>query len=439
MTTSDDSHPIVSGSEEPLAHEPALPPAPRRHRLLGLLHPQTSRGRTALMLGNIFALWLAYVVVIETAAESLKKALLRPLRWAPGVNERYIAIADPAAKIPPLARWDSIWFQCIAHQGYTGTDTRGSPWPGHARNKAFRPVFLPLYPATMRLGAALGGTDYLRAGLWVSRLALLATLVMLWLYRQGTRGPQDSPMASMVTLLSFPAGFILVSVYSESLFLALALASFLLTHRRHHAAAAVAAFLAPLTRINGLALVPALAILGWQQWRRDGERVRAFAPAFGAMLGMIAMMAFYDWQLGDPLAYLHCKAEHWGTGISWPWESLGKGLVRAWMAVRQPELGSVYTALEPVCAALVLVAVVGLSIQRRWAEAVFTLGSASMVFVSGSLWGMPRFTIILFPVFLWLADLSKKSLLAWVVYICACLGGQAAVLAVFVAMRQPPP
>jgi hypothetical protein len=291
----------------------------------------------------------------------------------------------------------------------------------------------------MRLGAALGGTDYFRAGLWVSRLALLATLVMLWLYHQSTRSPQGSPMASIVTLLSFPAGFILVSVYCESLFPALALASFLLTHRRQHAAASVAAFLAPLTRINGAALIPALAILGWQQWHRDGERVRAFAPALAAILGVIAVMAFYEWQLGDPLAYLHSKAEHWGSSISWPWKALGHGLVRARFALQRPALGSVCTAMEPVCAGLVLVAVVGLSIQRRWAEAVFTLGSASMVLVSSSIWGMPRFTIILFPVFLWLADLSRKSPLAWFLYIYACLWGQVALLAVFVTMREPAP
>ena len=391
------------------------------------------------MLGKVFALWLAYVVVIEVAAESLKKALVQPLRDGPGVTKQLVAIADPEARIPPLARWDSFWFYDIADQGYTGTETQGSRWPYDVKQHYRRPIFLPLYPATMRLGASISGTDYFRAGLWVSRLALLATLVMLWLYHQSTRSPQSSPMTSIVTLLSFPAAFILVSVYSESLFLALALASFLLTHRRHYAAASVAAFLAPLTRINGAALIPALAILGWQQWHRDGERVRAFAPALGAILGIIAMLAFYDWQLGDPLAYPHCKELYWGSGFSWPWNSLGDGLVRAWTALRQPGLGSVCTALEPVCAALVLVAVVGLSIQRRWAEAVFTLGSASMVFVSTSIWGMPRFTIILFPVFLWLADLSRKSLLAWLVYVYACLWGQVAVLALYVTMREPAP
>ncbi len=172
---------------------------------------------------------------------------------------------------PPLARWDSLWYYGLATEGYTG----------HGRDSRLTPGFLPLYPLLMRIVGDVGGCGYFTAGVWVSRLALLAVVLLLPIYVRQREGPAVPGWPSVVTLLAFPTAYILPAVYSEALFLALALAAFVLARRGSHGWAALAAFGAGLTRIHGLALVPALAVLGLEQWRRGGPAAGALAETDG--------------------------------------------------------------------------------------------------------------------------------------------------------------
>ncbi len=78
---------------------------------------------------------------------------------------------------------------------------------------------------------------------------------------------------SAILLLVFPTAYFLHIGYTESLFLALAFGSLWMGRSGRWWDAGVLGALAALTRINGLVLIPALAVEAWLQWRRD-RRVR---------------------------------------------------------------------------------------------------------------------------------------------------------------------
>src|SRR5213593_2639747 len=139
------------------------------------------------------------------------------------------------------ARWDSVWFLRIAEHGYGAASGVAS-------------AFYPLYPLTLAgLGRVLGG-HYVLAGILVSLAATLASFMLLYRLAEDRLGAEGARRA-VLYLAVFPMSLFLQAVYSESLFLALALAAFVLGERRRWLGAGVATGLAVLTRVAGVALL----------------------------------------------------------------------------------------------------------------------------------------------------------------------------------------
>ena len=138
------------------------------------------------------------------------------------------------------ARWDSVWFLRIAEHGY-GAAQRGAA-----------AAFYPLYPlALAALGRVLGG-HYVLAGIVISLAATLGSFALLYRLAEPKLGA-DGARRAVLYLAVFPTALFLQAVYSESLFLLLALASLALAERRRNLPARIAAGLANLTRSLGLA------------------------------------------------------------------------------------------------------------------------------------------------------------------------------------------
>jgi hypothetical protein len=212
----------------------------------------------------------------------------------------------------------------------------------------------------------------------------------------------------------------LQAVYSESLFLLLSLAAFALAERGRFAGAGVAAGLAILARVAGLALLPALALLAW----RHRERMRALGK-LALALPVAAIYPLVLWQqVGDPFAFSDAQ-DRWHRHLSWagPFGGLWHGLTSTWRGLEQfvvghgtnvPGTNPMHAAAENVQAFgfLVLFIVLTLVAWRR-------LGSAYGVFAAVSLaiplsfpssrWpllSLPRFGLVIFPLFLALAALT---------------------------------
>jgi hypothetical protein len=279
--------------------------------------------------------------------------------------------------------------------------------------------------------------DLFTAGLWISRLSLLAMLVLLAGYARqiGVGGRRHAVVAAY---LAFPSAFILVSVYTEALFVALTLGAFVAARGERRLVSGILACLAVLTRIHGLALAPALVVMGWQQGNGGGGRLSRYAPTVGAMVGTMLVAFTFQVIFDDPLAFNTAKRENWGSELTWPWDTIGNAITRAERALTRSDLGSIYTLLELPCLYLILVSIVVLGARRLWPEAAFVAASASLSLASGTLWGVPRFSLVLFPMFFVLATLRRRRA-AWHFYLIGASVLQACVLVVYVSFRNPPP
>ncbi len=150
--------------------------------------------------------------------------------------------------------------------------------------RASEAAFYPLYPALVAVvGRVLGG-HFVLGGILVSLLAALGAFVLLERLAEERFGGSGARRA-LLYLALFPTAFFLQAVYSESLFLVLCLAAFVLAERGRFAYAGIVVGLAILTRPTGIVLLPALALIARRQsWklvtalaRRSGVSARALA------------------------------------------------------------------------------------------------------------------------------------------------------------------
>jgi hypothetical protein len=311
------------------------------------------------------------------------------------------------------ARWDSVWFLRIAEHGYDAASGAAS-------------AFYPLYPATVGvLGRALFG-HYVLAGTAVSLAAALGSFFLLHRLAEERLGA-DGARRAVLYLAVFPFALFLQAVYSESLYLLLTLAAFVLAERRRFLAAGAVAGLALLTRPVGVALLPALGLLAW----RERDRVRAFASLGVAPL-LFAAYPLYLWRAeGDPWAFVHAQ-RIWSRHLSpaGPLGGIWDGLRAGWAGIEQLASGShthaYWTTVQdtdPIRAATInlenlafLVLFVALTViaWRRFGAPYGLFAAVSLAIplsVPSERWpllSLPRFGLTIFPFFLALAALGGR-------------------------------
>ncbi|MGH3081437.1 MAG: mannosyltransferase family protein [Gaiellaceae bacterium] len=306
------------------------------------------------------------------------------------------------------ARWDSVWFLRIAEHGYGSAEEATA-------------AFYPLYPLLVGgLGRILLG-HYVLAGVVISLAAALGSFALLHRLAEPKLGLEGASRA-VLYLAIFPFAVFLQAVYSEALFLLLALASFVLAERGRFLGAGVAAGLGWLTRPLGIALLPALALIAWRSPQRGPALLRlAAAPALFALFPL-----WLWWRLDDPLAFVRAE-DIWSRHLSWagPLGGLWDGLRAGWAGVRQLASGSDTTRywsavtdsdpdrvaavnLEQL-AFLVLFTVLTVVAWRRFGAPYGLFAALSLAIplsVPSERWpllSIPRFGLVIFPFFLALA------------------------------------
>ncbi|MFJ1802655.1 hypothetical protein [Streptomyces sp. NPDC088180] len=231
------------------------------------------------------------------------------------------AAASAAGKDPlgPLSgRWDSVWYQRIAENGYRYTVTLPD---GSVHSDL---AFFPLLPALERALSEVTPLTLGGAGLLV---AWTAGLLAAWgIYAIGAhlRGRRTGVVLAALWGV-YPTAFVQSMAYTETLFTALAAWALYAVLRGRWIVAGALCVLAGLTRPTAAALIAALAITAavtlvreYRDERRAGpvlrRNARMIAGVALAPLGWLAYVVFVAVREGSPFAYFDVQAQ-WGNNI----------------------------------------------------------------------------------------------------------------------------
>ena len=285
-------------------------------------------------------------------------------------------------------RWDAVHYLDIATKGYQGTDM----------------AFFPLYPFLIRVVGALAG-NHLVAGLLVSNASFFFGLLFLYklLEHEYDRGVARR---AIFYVSVFPSAVFFSAVYTESLFFMLTVASFYYMRSHRWWLAGAIGFFAALTRVEGVLLVVPFAIEWYLQYRPAPWRgaLNLLAAAL-IPFGLSVYMA-YLWVLrADPLYFSHVQV-HWNRHLAFPWVSF----INAFHKIAHAASGQVLAneALEIAFTVLMIAVLVGGWKQLRPSYIAYLALSILVPMSTSSLMSMPRFALVLFPMFAILARWGER-------------------------------
>ena len=315
------------------------------------------------------------------------------------------AIAVAVLGGPPKSgyfQWDAWWYRGILDHGYPRTLSGGVTRPT---------AYFPLLPWMARL-ARLALRSDLAAALTVEvSCTMLATCL---LYAAALRW-RDTRVARLTVVfwLAFPTSMFLWQFYTEGLCVAATAGALLLAAQARRHSSTGAAFLASMSRLTGLMVVPALLARCWTERALPKRWVWAAAGALG-----LVPVAIVQWvQADEPLGFLRAGSA-WGRHISPPWTGM-LALLRHW---GQPNRGDVGFGLDLV----VMVVFVGLawaSFHHPWPIdfRVFLVLAVALPLCSGTLQSASRYMLAAWPGFAVAADLLVDHVPAIVLVVAACV------------------
>ncbi|MFH9471540.1 hypothetical protein ACH4LT_30360 [Streptomyces clavifer] len=291
-------------------------------------------------------------------------------------------------------RWDSVWYQRIAENGYGYTVTLpdGGIHPDLA--------FFPLLPALERALAALTPLTVQGAGVTVAWVAGLAAAWGIFAVGARLHGRRAGVVLAVLWGV-YPTAFVQSMAYTETLFTALAAWALYAVLRDRWIVAGTLCVLAGLTRPSAAALIAALAVTAAATLVREyraGDRedlLRRNASMLSgvclAPLGWLAHVVFVAVRQGGPFAYFEVQAQ-WGNSID------GGRALAAFV------LGLPLPAALGLCTALALLGwLVFLCVRLRQPLPLLAYGIAIVVVSligSGYFGSRPRLMMPAFPLLL---------------------------------------
>ena len=221
-----------------------------------------------------------------------------------------------AAQSPWLemwARWDSEWYVLIAEKGYASFDQFSQF--GHGKYLAAETSkFFPAYPMAIR-ALNYGLHNSVLSGFLISNAATLLFLFFFFKLTSSVFNDQAAFQASLLYIL-FPTSFFLSAVYSESLFLAMALAAFYFLEKKQLIPAAIATAIVMITRPTGVLAAPALLLLTLRQFR--GTSKSALPVMLLAILLPLAAYAWFIQQTFGTFRWITDTSTYWRGQVSYP-------------------------------------------------------------------------------------------------------------------------
>lgn len=306
-----------------------------------------------------------------------------------------------------FSTWDAQHYLYLSEAGY--------------RAGEISDAFFPLFPLLIHVATPLFRSSLL-AGLVVSNLASLAGLYLLFKLVGQLYG-RSTARTTLLLYLAFPTAFFLCMIYTESVFLLLAVGFFYLLFTGHLAWAALPAVLLPLSRPEGVLIILPFAVyygvehlgIGKRPFAAALSRVRTVhvAAVLSPVLGGIAYLVFMRLATGNAFEMLQAMkgyvSAHSLTYVLHPLQ-LAQALAQWPLALH----GFTNSIIDRALFLVFLLLIVPTFRRLHPALAAFALAVGILNVLSGTFMSYSRYLLLAFPVFITAALLLDRPNLRFV-------------------------
>lgn len=328
-----------------------------------------------------------------------------------------------------LASWDGQWYLRIAQFGYPGVITLTDP----QNDASGRYAFPGGYPWLMRV-VNWFGLSYEGAGILISWIAAIVAAAGIYYYLSRLAN-QRAAVIAVALWAGMPMAITLSMVYTEALFVALAIWALYALLDDRWLLAGTLGLLSGLVRVHGLAV--GLAICGvaivWCRAQRSASRWRPIVGSIFGLAGVPLWWLFVAVEGGRIDGWFVVQSHFWGNGFDFGAAfvtELWKAVTFSGLAEGQDASGTVvyFVTIAGLVAALLVM--VNLFQRARadstWlAPALYTLGVLGLTIGSaGYLHSKLRYLVpvvpLLFPLAIVLARSRRLSAIGTVVIFALC-------------------
>lgn len=308
--------------------------------------------------------------------------------------------------LSPWGNFDGVYYLLIAAYGYT-----------------VNAGFFPLFPIAIRFVSAILGhvaafdiVQFLSALILSNVFFILALIVFYLLIKIDYKN--NIAFRSVIFLLIFPTSFFYGAIYSESLFLLLSLGSFYFARKRKWFLASICGLLLTATRVVGIAILPALIYEFFIEEVKKTKQnklnlILKSLPLFTVPLGLLSYMYFNFIKWGNPFYFIIAQGQlannrSVDSVVFFPQTVYRYIKILFSVTMNRYEW---WVALLELFIFLFIFSLFILAWKKkiRFSYILFSLLCFLLPVSSGTFSGLPRYVVILFPLFIALGLISNKK------------------------------
>ncbi|MFA6296065.1 MAG: mannosyltransferase family protein [Patescibacteria group bacterium] len=299
-----------------------------------------------------------------------------------------------------FVKWDSGFYLEIAKSGY---------FFDQAKN-LYNTAFFPLYPLLIKIFSYVFQSQVI-SGIIISTLATFGVCYFLYKLAKIELQDNNSALKSVFYFLIFPTAIFLASIYTESLFIFLAVACLYFARTRRFAIASSFGFFVATCRPIGIILFLVLILEYIEQRKFSFKEIKLdilwtlLVPA-----GLASYMLFLWIKFKNAFLFMQAQTA-WDRKIGFDFWGIWIDLKNHVHDIFQPSQNFAFSLRNDFeffffITFLILSIVVFFRLRKSYGLYCFL--ALLIPFLTGSLISMTRFTLVLFPVFILLAKFTIK-------------------------------
>lgn len=302
----------------------------------------------------------------------------------------------------PFGNFDGVYYLIIAAKGYT-----------------VNAGFFPLFPLSISLVSSLFGPSVDRLPFDTAQYCISITLVSLYFltslilmfklikldYKKGIA------LSSIIFLLIFPTSFFYASIYSESLFLFLSLLTFYFARKKKWLIAGIFGALLSATRLVGIAILPSLL---YEYFKEEKKRsIIKILSLFIAPFGLLGYMFYNLQKWGNPFYFIIAQGNFQNNREVDRIVLLPQTILRYFKIFVNvnPNIYEFWVAILELSFFVFSSILLFIAWKKRirFSYILFGVLLITIPASSGTLSGIPRYILPIFPIFIALSLIKNKQ------------------------------